>query len=65
MRHFPTLPHIGATQRTDSVLHCGDYIGATVNLAARVTEHAGGGQLLVTSAVACAARASGPGCRMP
>ena len=36
----------------------GDYLGATVNLAARVAGHAGGGQVLVTSGVALAARAS-------
>jgi adenylate cyclase len=36
-----------------------DYLGATVNLAARVAGHAGGSQVLVTSTVAMAARASG------
>ena len=37
----------------------GDYVGATVNLAARVAGHAGGGQVLATSAVADAARGRG------
>jgi class 3 adenylate cyclase/YHS domain-containing protein len=37
----------------------GDYLGATVNLAARVAGHAGGGQVLATSSVAFAARARG------
>jgi class 3 adenylate cyclase/YHS domain-containing protein len=37
----------------------GDYLGATVNLAARVAGHAGGGQVLATSAVADAARRRG------
>lgn len=37
----------------------GDYFGSTVNLAARVAGRASGGQVLVTSAVADAARARG------
>lgn len=42
-----------------AVEHDGDYLGATVNLAARVAGHAQGGQVLATSAVADAARRSG------
>ena len=52
------LPRAGA-HHGRAVSRDGDYIGATVNLAARVAGHAGGGQLMVTSAVARAARASG------
>jgi len=37
----------------------GDYLGAAVNLAARVAGLAGGGQVLATAAVADAARARG------
>jgi adenylate cyclase len=37
----------------------GDYLGGTVNLAARVAGHAGGGQVLVTPTVAPTARESG------
>ena len=37
----------------------GDYFGAAVNLSARIAGHAHGGQVLVTSAVAEAARAGG------
>jgi adenylate cyclase len=37
----------------------GDYLGGTVNLAARVAGHASGGQILVTSAVATAGREGG------
>jgi adenylate cyclase len=36
-----------------------DYFGGAVNLAARVTAHAGGGQLLVTESVATAATQTG------
>jgi adenylate cyclase len=46
--------HHGPAVRRD-----GDYIGATVNLAARVAGHAGGGQVLGTPAVAHAAKESG------
>lgn len=52
------LPRGGA-HHGPSIRRDGDYLGATVNLAARVAAHAGGGQLLVTSAIARAARANG------
>ena len=52
------LPRAGA-HHGPAISRDGDYLGATVNLAARVAGHAGGGQILVTSAVAIAARASG------
>ena len=52
------LPRAGA-HHGSAISRDGDYLGGTVNLAARVTGHAGGGQILVTSAVAIAARASG------
>jgi class 3 adenylate cyclase/YHS domain-containing protein len=52
------LPRAGA-HHGPAISRDGDYLGATVNLAARVTAHASGGQVLVTSAVAIAARAAG------
>jgi adenylate cyclase len=52
------LPRAGA-HHGPAISRDGDYLGATVNLAARVAGHAGGGQVLVTSGVALAARASG------
>ena len=52
------LPRAGA-HHGPAISRDGDYLGGTVNLAARVAGHASGGQVLVTSAVAAAARASG------
>src|SRR5690348_5138582 len=52
------LPRAGA-HHGPAVGRDGDYLGATVNLAARVAGHAGGGQVLVTSAVAGTAKGSG------
>jgi class 3 adenylate cyclase/YHS domain-containing protein len=52
------LPRAGA-HHGPAISRDGDYLGGTVNLAARVAGHAGGGQVLVTSAVALAARATG------
>ena len=52
------LPRAGA-HHGPAISRDGDYLGATVNLAARVAGHAGGGQVLVTSAVARAARTNG------
>ena len=52
------LPRAGA-HHGPAVSRDGDYLGGTVNLAARVTGYAGGGQILVTSAVATAAWGSG------
>ena len=52
------LPRAGA-HHGPAISRDGDYLGATVNLAARVAAHAGGGQVLVTSTVATAAKASG------
>lgn len=52
------LPRAGA-HHGPAISRDGDYLGATVNLAARVAGHAAGGQILVTSAVAIAARAGG------
>jgi len=52
------LPRAGA-HHGPAISRDGDYLGGTVNLAARVAGHAGGGQVLATSAVADAARASG------
>jgi adenylate cyclase len=49
------LPRAGA-HRGPAVAVEGDYYGATVNLAARVAGEARGGQLLVTSTTAVAAR---------
>lgn len=53
---FP-LPRAGA-HHGPAMARDGDYLGAAVNLAARVAGHAGGGQLLATDAVAEAARAA-------
>jgi adenylate cyclase len=52
------LPRAGA-HHGPAISRDGDYLGATVNLAARVAGHAAGGQILVTSAVATTARVSG------
>ena len=52
------LPRAGA-HHGPVISREGDYLGGTVNLAARVAGHAGGGQVLVTSAVAAAATAHG------
>jgi class 3 adenylate cyclase/YHS domain-containing protein len=49
------LPRAGAHHGT-AVADDGDYFGQAVNLAARVAAQASGGQLLVTGAVALAAR---------
>ena len=46
--------HHGPAIRRD-----GDYLGGSVNLAARIAGHAGGGQVLVTATVARAASVSG------
>src|SRR5215475_7701883 len=54
------LPRAGA-HHGPAISRDGDYLGATVNLAARVAGHAGGGQVLATSAVARAARRDRPG----
>jgi class 3 adenylate cyclase/YHS domain-containing protein len=54
---FP-LPRAGANHGP-AVGRDGDYIGGAVNLAARVADHAGGGQALATAAVAAAASARG------
>jgi len=52
----PSMLLIRAGAHTGSAIADGsDYLGATVNLAARVAAHAGGGQLLVTEPVANAA----------
>src|SRR5262249_44943725 len=52
------LPRAGA-HHGPAISRDGDYLGATVNLAARVAGHAGGGQILVTSGVARAASDTG------
>lgn len=52
------LPRGGA-HHGPAVSRDGDYLGGTVNLAARVAGQAGGGHVLVTSAVATAARGRG------
>jgi adenylate cyclase len=52
------LPRAGA-HHGPAISRDGDYLGATVNLAARVAGHAGGGQVLVTSDMAITARAGG------
>lgn len=52
------LPRAGA-HHGPALSRDGDYLGATVNLAARVAGQAGSGQVLVTSAVAGTARESG------
>jgi class 3 adenylate cyclase/YHS domain-containing protein len=52
---FP-LPRVGAHQGS-AVARGRDYLGGAVNLAARVTGHASGGQVLATSEVADSARA--------
>lgn len=52
------LPRGGA-HHGPAVSRDGDYFGGTVNLAARVAGQAGAGHVLVTSAVATAARAKG------
>jgi class 3 adenylate cyclase/YHS domain-containing protein len=52
------LPRAGA-HHGPAISRDGDYLGATVNLAARVAGHAAGGQVLVTSTLAMAARANG------
>lgn len=49
------LPRAGA-HHGPAVAKGADYLGAAVNLAARVAGHAGGGELIATSAVADAAR---------
>lgn len=54
---FP-LPRGGA-HHGSAIARDGDYLGAAVNLAARVAAHAGGSQLLSTAPVARAARATG------
>lgn len=56
---FP-LPRAGA-HHGPAIARNGDYLGGAVNLAARVAGQAGGGQLLVTIAVAEAASALGLG----
>jgi adenylate cyclase len=50
---FP-LPRAGA-HHGSAIIRGSDYLGGAVNLAARVTGHAAGGQLLVTTGVADAA----------
>jgi adenylate cyclase len=52
------LPRAGA-HHGPAVSRDGDYLGGTVNLAARVAAQASGGHVLVTSAVATAARTRG------
>jgi adenylate cyclase len=52
---FP-LPRAGA-HHGSAVARGDDYLGGAVNLAARVTGHASGGQVLATAVVADAARA--------
>jgi adenylate cyclase len=52
------LPRAGLHHGT-AIERDGDYIGAAVNLAARVTDQAHGGQVLVTDVVAVVARAQG------
>jgi adenylate cyclase len=54
---FP-LPRSGAHQGS-AIARGSDYLGGAVNLAARVADHASGGQLLVTTKVAEAARTCG------
>ena len=54
---FP-LPRAGAHHGA-AVTKGADYLGAAVNLAARVAGHAGGGEFIATRAVADAARARG------
>lgn len=54
---FP-LPRAGA-HHGRAVARAGDYLGASVNLAARVADQAGGGQVLATAGVAEAARLRG------
>lgn len=54
---FP-LPRAGA-HHGSAIAREGDYLGAAVNLAARVAAHAGGGQALATREVADTARAEG------
>ena len=55
VRDAVLLPRAGA-HHGHAVVVDGDYYGAAVNLAARVAGEAGGGQLLVTTRVAIAAR---------
>jgi class 3 adenylate cyclase/YHS domain-containing protein len=56
-RGFP-LPSAGA-HHGSAIDRGGDYLGAAVNLAARVADHAGGGEVLATAEVAAAARDRG------
>ena len=52
---FPTLR--AGLHHGEAVERAGDVFGAAINLAARVTSHAGGGEVLATQGVAEAARA--------
>ena len=60
VRDEPAMPLIRAGVHHGSAIETdGDYFGAAVNLAARVTAHAGGDQLIATAQVAIAATEAG------